>query len=160
MQVDEELLIPCVPEELAPWIEDLSAYPHWMGLVHRAERLATPDPGELPAWSVDLRARLGPLARSKRLRMVRTAHARPGLVRFERRELDGRRHGGWVLSAEYGPAPAGNTNLVVGLSYEGALWTAGLLERTLHDEIRRAKERLVILVSKGGSPDAAGDPTR
>ena len=44
--------------------------------------------GEPPVWDAELRARLGPLARSKRLRMVRTVHdSQRRVVRFERQEL-------------------------------------------------------------------------
>jgi len=158
MQVDVVMVLPCAPSQLAPWVDDLSAYPEWMGLVHRA----APQPGDGPAWAVDLRARVGPLARSKRLRMVRTTPPGPGTVQFERRELDGRTHGRWEFTVVY-DAVAGraeHTDLSVVLRYDGALWTAGVLERILQDEIERSKERLYALVSEGRSPLASGGPTR
>jgi hypothetical protein len=145
MQVDDEVVVPCAPEQLAPWIEDLGAYPQWMGLVHRATEL------EDGAWYVELRARLGPLARSKRLRMVRVVGTKPGTVRFERDEGDGRSHGRWTLAAAYRPVDGG-TQLQVQLRYDGSNWTAGLLERTLRDEIERAKARLVELITDGRTP--------
>ena len=73
-------------------LADLGTYPAWLGLVTAAE----PDGDN--TWVVTLRARLGPLARSKRLRMVRTERSADS-VRFERREVDGRDHSEWVLSA-------------------------------------------------------------
>ena len=51
------------------YVRELDAYPQWMPLVHTAE----PEVGGNPvAWMVELRARVGPFARSKRLRMVRS----------------------------------------------------------------------------------------
>ena len=75
----------------------LDRYPAWMRLVHRAEALA-PDDGR-PAWRVELRARVGPFARSKQLRMVRTVHEPPHRVRFERVQDDDRDHAAWILAA-------------------------------------------------------------
>ena len=93
-----DLDAPCTPEELFAWVDDLGRYPDWLDIVPRAVAVE-PHPDDAgPAWSVDLRGRLGPLARSKRLRMVRTA-LEPGRVRFERVEHDGRRHSPWVLEA-------------------------------------------------------------
>ena len=47
-------------------------------------------PGDEPAWEVELRARVGPFARSKRLRMALTEMVTDRLVVFERAEIDGR----------------------------------------------------------------------
>ena len=58
-------------------LADLSTYPEWLALVTEAE------PQGDHTWLVTLRARLGPLARSKRLRMVRT-QLLDDSVRFER----------------------------------------------------------------------------
>ena len=78
--------------------------------------------------------------------MVRTVHEPGARARFERTELDGRRHGEWVLAAEYA-AQGDTTRLVMELRYDGGLW-AGVLERTLHEEIERGKRRLVELFSE------------
>jgi hypothetical protein len=140
-----DLEAPCPPEALFAQVEDLGRYPPWFAVVRRAE----PDPPRQgdpgPAWQVDLRARLGPLARSKRLRMVRAGHQPPTAVRFERRELDGRVHSPWVLEATVAPAPAGS-RLEVHLHYGGGLF-GPVLERLLIDEVERAKPRLLALVS-------------
>ena len=106
MDVTAELDADCPPEVLFEWVEDLGRYPSWLDIVPRAEPVRRT--GEQPAWSVDLRGRLGPLARSKRLRMVRTVHQPPSTAVFERLELDGRSHAPWVLRAEVaalGPGP-------------------------------------------------------
>src|SRR5215210_5852679 len=88
-------------------IDDLERYPEWLGLISRAEPVEAHPDDEGPAWSIDLRARLGPLARAKRLRMVRTEHEAPRRATFERREHDGRDHSPWILRAEVdGDAPA------------------------------------------------------
>lgn len=135
-----------------PWVETLEAYPEWTGLVHRvvSEQGSTP-----PAWSVELRARLGPLARSKRLRMRREEATAAGEVRFVRAEVDGRDHGHWELVAhclDLSAAGRQRTRLTMTLSYDGANWAGGLVERTLQDEIKRSRARITELVSAGRMP--------
>jgi hypothetical protein len=97
------------------------------------------DPG--PAWTVDLRGRLGPFARSKRLRMVRAEFAPPSRARFERLEHDGRQHSSWVLDAEVTTVDGGS-RLTMQLHYGGSLW-GPVLERLLADEIERSRPRLL-----------------
>jgi hypothetical protein len=112
-----------------------------MGLVHAA----TPQANESePAWSVELRAKVGPFARSKRLRMVRTVDESPNHVRFERKESDTNAHGTWILDARLDGTAT--TRLTVRLQYEGRLWSS-VVERVLRDEVERSKERLLALVS-------------
>ena len=146
MEITERLELACTPSELYPHIDDLDRYPSWMRLVHAAERVD--DPEGRPAWTVELRARVGPLARSKRLRMVRSDAVRDQLVVFERAELDGRVHARWALRAELEPTPVGSA-LTMRLSYSGSLWTGGLLDRVLEDEIRRGSASLIAVVTTG-----------
>jgi hypothetical protein len=77
--------------------------------------------------------------------MVRTVHD-PAVhrVRFERRELDGRRHSRWVLDAQV-DEHAGGSALQMRLHYGGRLWTGGVLERALSDQIEQGRERLLLL---------------
>ena len=103
MELAADLDAPCPPEELFAWVDDLARYPSWLSIVTRAEAYA----GDPLAWSVDLRGRVGPFARSKRLRMVRTSFEPPRLAVFERQEDDGRQHAAWVLRAEVSPRPPG-----------------------------------------------------
>ncbi len=143
MDLTADLAAPCTPGELFGWIDDLARYPQWMGLVHRAEPTAERD--GLQRWDVELRARIGPFARSKRLVMARTRCVPGESVVFERDETDGRKHGVWRLSADIAAAEVG-TSLVMRLHYGGGLWTGGLVERALYDEIERSRVRLVSLV--------------
>jgi hypothetical protein len=139
MDLDAALVAPCPPEELFAWVDDLARYPQWLEIV---TKVAPVDDG---AWAVDLRGRLGPLARSKRLRMVRAAAAGPTSVRFERAEVDGRDHSPWVLEAEVAPHAEGS-QLHMRLHYGGGLF-GPVLERVLRDEVERSRLRLLALVS-------------
>lgn len=139
---------PCSPAALFAEVEDLANYPEWLSIVPRAE----PDPagGGEPVWSVELRGRIGPLARSKRLRMVRTVHLPDEHVRFERRELDGRNHSAWVLDAQVRVDPTGDPNAAVlemSLHYGGSFGGA-IVENLLTDEIEASRPRLASRVTR------------
>lgn len=157
MDVVETLDAPCPPDALFALVAELDRYPAWLDIVPRA--MSTPadpsgnDPG--PAWLVDLRGRLGPLARSKRLRMVRAELEAPRRVAFERRELDGREHSAWVLTASV-EALDGGSRLTMHLHYGGSLW-GPVLERLLGDEIQRSRPRLLAMIAGPDSkPERAG----
>ncbi len=122
-------------------VDDLGSYPGWLDIVSRAEPVSVVG-DEDAAWSVDLRAQVGPFRRSKRLRMVRTARDAPTAVRFERREHDGRRHSEWILSAEIGVVDDRVPELRMRLHYGGNLWVP-MLDRLLADEIERSRPRLL-----------------
>lgn len=146
----------CPPGVLFGYVADLGSYPRWFEVVHRAALEidlvdVTPTNGGGPAWSVDLRGRLGPMARSKRLRMVRSVCDEPaGRVRFERQELDGRQHSAWVLDARVEEVGAGSrltgSRLTVDLHY-GGQFGGTLLRRMLSEEIERSRPRLAALVA-------------
>jgi len=97
---------------------------------------------DLDTWMVELRARLGPFARSKRLRMVRRICEAPYCVVFERAENDGRSHSAWVLSATVSETEIGSL-MQMNLHYSGSLFTGGLLERALADQIEQGQEKLI-----------------
>jgi hypothetical protein len=139
MDVVERVATGADPTELADLVVDLGTYPGWLGLVVAAD--PDPDaPADAPAWSVELRAQVGPLARSKRLRMVRDAHVPGTSARFVRAETDGRDHSAWVLEATVAPLDTGS-ELTMHLHYGGRMFGA-VLERILRDEIRRARASL------------------
>jgi hypothetical protein len=144
MEIRRSLSAPCGPEELFAWVEDLARYPEWMRLVHHVDRAL--DDSAAPAWQVELRAQVGPFARSKVLRMVRTEHDVPNRVTFERSEVDGRDHSPWTLCATVDPDAAGST-LTMELRYGGSLWSGAVLQRVLDDAVRRGSEELLELVS-------------
>lgn len=149
MDVTAALLAPCGRDELFRWVDDLGRYPDWLEIVPRAVP-AEPhpdDPG--PAWSVDLRGQLGPLARSKRLRMVRTVHEPPRIVQFERIEHDGREHSAWILRADVTPSESdqGTSQLTMHLHYGGGLG-GPLVEKLLAEEINRSRPRLLQLLGR------------
>ncbi len=146
MDVDVNTEAPYAPAALFAWVDDLARYPRWLDLVPRAEPTAAIDGDPGPAWVVDLRARLGPLARSKRLRMVRTVYDHPRVARFERLEHDGREHSDWVLQATVEPAGDAGSRLTMHLHYSGSLF-GPVLERKLHDEVARCRPRLLGLVA-------------
>ena len=135
------LQAPCASTVLFPWVEDLGRYPEWLDIVPRAEPVDAHDEDVGPAWAVDLRGRLGPFARAKRLRMVRTEHEPHRHARFERVEHDGRQHSPWVLDAEIASAD-GTSTLTMRLHYGGRLWMPAL-DRLLADEIERSRPRLL-----------------
>lgn len=137
----------CPPEAMYDWVGTLDTYDRWLEIVPRTEPApAMPDdPG--PAWFVTLRGRLGPLARSKRLRMVRTSDRAPECAVFERRETDGRDHSAWVLTATVS-SDGPTSTLTMDLHYGGSLWVP-LLDRLLTSEIEASRERLRALVAPG-----------
>ena len=95
-------------------------------------------------WNVELRAKVGVFARSKRLRMKRTVNTSQHIV-FERDEIDGRRHSPWTMSIALQSADAGCV-VTVDLSYGGSLWTAGILDRVLAAQVEAGKTGLAHVV--------------
>lgn len=155
MQIERQLLVPASASDVFELVGHLPRYLDWMGLVHEVVELdpdtTVPDGVPAPAYEVELRARVGPLARSKRLRMVRTLYDPPRRAVFERREVDGRAHAPWVLTALVErvdqPSEDEAVELTMQLSYGGSLWTGAVLQRVLEDEIRAGSEQLLALVS-------------
>ncbi len=139
MDVSASLTTSASPDQVFEIVSDLTTYPRWLDIVASSVRDGTSTEGA-PAWTVDLRGQIGPLRRSKRLRMVRTRSEAPTSVVFERSELDGRRHSPWVMSSSIGPHDEGS-EATISLHYGGQLWLP-LLDRLLEDEIDRAKDRL------------------
>ena len=109
--------------------------------MHKVELVAESNETDA-TWLVELRAKLGVLARSKRLRMTRTVCEAPRLVVFERREQDARRHSEWVLRATVSPTATG-AKLETNLHYSGSLFTGGMLERALNEQIATGREKLI-----------------
>jgi len=141
VDVVASLEAPCPVAALFTWVDDLGRYPQWLDIVPRAVPVDPHHDDVGPAWSVDLRGRIGPFARAKRLRMVRTAHEPDRHARFERTEHDGRQHSSWVLDAAVAATGDGST-LTMRLHYDGRLWMPAL-DRLLTEEIERSRPRLL-----------------
>jgi hypothetical protein len=141
MELTESVELAAPADEVFAVVEDLGRYPEWLSIVPRAVAVE----GDPPAWMVDLKGRLGPLSRAKRLRMERTLCEAPTRVRFERREQDGRNHSAWVLDALVAPRGAG-VDLTMTLRYGGALWVP-MLDRMLRQEIEGSRPRLAALLT-------------
>ena len=144
MDVTATVEAPVGVEKLFAVVADLTTYPHWLDIVHQvsAQETGSVEPG---AWLVELRGKVGPFARSKRLRMVRSVCESPNKVVFERLEIDGRKHSPWVLTAQVGATSVGS-NLTVNLHYGGTLFAGGVLERLLADQIVQGSERLLAVL--------------
>ena len=117
------------PLRVAAIISDLATYPNWLDLVTAAEPSASDE--DRPVWLVTIRAKVGPFARSKKLRMVRTVATDSGAAssfRFERQEIDDRDHSAWILDAAVTTSPSSTTTseVTMSLRYDGGLWTAPL----------------------------------
>ena len=135
MQYTSSVTIEAPLSSVLPHVNSLDEYPAWMPLIHSIEA-----DGE-DVWIVELRAKVGVFARSKRIRMRRTTHSESRIV-FERDETDGRNHSPWVLSVELCEL-AGSTEVTMNLSYGGTLWTAGVLDRILASQVDVGKQNLV-----------------
>jgi hypothetical protein len=142
VDVTATLDAPYSPDVVFACVSDLGQYPRWLDIVPRAVPAGD---GEDAAWTVDLRGRLGPFARSKRLRMVRTQLDPPKAVMFERRERDGRSHSPWLLEAHVADGTDNGSRLTMRLHYGGGLW-GPLVERLLREEIENSKPRLLELL--------------
>jgi hypothetical protein len=136
------------PSRIFALVDDLAVYPTWMPLVHGVTAVDSPD-GSHPAWDVELRAKVGPFARSKRLRMVRRERVAPDLAVFERAEVDGRSHAPWVLRVAIAPTAEGGTTsrLTMSLHYGGSLWTGAALHRVLDHEVELGRTNLLAMLS-------------
>ena len=133
--------VPVSVEKLFDYVADLANYSSWLEFVHKVELVGESTETDT-TWLVELRAKLGVLARSKRLRMTRTLCEHPKVVVFERREQDSRRHSEWILRATVSQTATG-AKLETNLHYSGNLFTGDMLERALSDQIATGREKLI-----------------
>ena len=145
MDLDAVADLDHAPDRVFAALGDLATYPHWLTIVGRATTAPghpDDDPAGEPAWLVDLRGKVGPFTKTKRVRMLRTGHdPAAGTVRFERREHDGRSHNRWILSGEAAPRPGNRCHVRVHVHYGGGRSLPGA-DLLLGQEARRAGERL------------------
>lgn len=138
MKYSSSVSLNVAPDVVRPYVSDLAKYPEWMPLVHSAVAIAD------DAWDVELRAKVGVFARSKRLRMRRTLNS-DDLFVFERDEDDGRRHSPWLMRVSLIKMQNGCT-VSIDLSYGGNLWSAGVLDRVLASQVDAGKAGLASVV--------------
>lgn len=138
MQYSSDIKVDVQPTLVYPYVADLVQYVKWMPMVHDVK--AEGD----GVWNVELRAKVGVFARSKRLRMKRTVNTSQQIV-FERDEIDGRQHSPWTMAVTLQAADAGCV-VTVDLSYGGTLWTAGILDRVLAAQVEAGKAGLARVV--------------
>ena len=138
MQYSSDVIVAVEPAVVHPYVADLARYVEWMPMVHGVEAV---DAG---VWNVELRAKVGVFARSKRLRMKRTVNTSQHIV-FERDEIDGKRHSPWTMAIALQATEAGSV-VTVDLSYGGTLWTAGILDRVLAAQVEAGKTGLARVV--------------
>lgn len=125
-------------ERVFDFLCDLTSYSEIIPFVHEVvPSVASGD----RVWDVELRAKVGPFARSKKLRMKRSICEPHERVVFVRDESDGRDHADWTLTIDTNGTQS-NCNLEITLEYGGRLWTAGVMERILHENIEEGTRRL------------------
>ncbi|MEI8287597.1 MAG: SRPBCC family protein [Actinomycetes bacterium] len=134
MQYSSDVVLVVDPATVHPYVADLARYVEWMPMVHGVDTV------EDDVWNVELRAKVGVFARSKRLRMRRTVDT-PQQIVFERDEIDGRRHAPWTMLISLTKTNEG-TDVTVNLAYGGTLWTAGILDRVLAAQVEAGKTGL------------------
>jgi len=141
VRVESSVDVPVAANVVAPFVESLDRYPQWMALAHSV--VADSD----DAWVVELRAKVGPFARSKRIRMrrVRNDHARG--YTFVRDETDGRQHSPWTLTVDLTSIDVG-TRVSVVMDYEGSLWVGGVLDKVLASQIEAGRTGLLAAVTQ------------
>lgn len=149
MEIERRVVLAAPPEDVYHHVDDLTRYPAWMELVHEVE-VSAPDAADRPAWEVELRARVGPFARSKRLRMARTVHEPAAVAVFERSEIDGRAHARWLLEVRLTPLERSGTDLAMRLHYDGSLWSGAVLQRVLDDHVERGAAALLAMFGAPG----------
>jgi uncharacterized protein YndB with AHSA1/START domain len=147
VDISAQALVPFPVERVRREVRDLGTYPGWLSIVRKA--LAESE----GAWLVELSGRVGPITRTKRVRMVRVADD-SGLVRFERREEDGRSHSPWVLTVGLATVDEGTT-VTVDLHYGGKR-RVPLIDVVLAPEVRRAGARLAACIAAGPDTAASG----
>ncbi|MDA3015397.1 MAG: SRPBCC family protein [Actinomycetota bacterium] len=131
--------ITAAPDVAIGALRDLAGYGRWVSIIGDVVRDG-PD-----AWLVELRADLGPLRRSKRLRMVRLDAESSQSIRFSRSELDGRRHANWELRLAVEPN-SDESLISVELDYDGRV-PLGPFESLVKAEVSAAARRLESILS-------------
>ena len=97
-------------------VSDLETYPDWLDIVENV--LAESN----DAWFVTLTAKIGPIKRSKKLRMIRTVE--DNTVNFIRQETHDREFSIWEMTSTVTELSESSSNLLIELNYSGAYWSS------------------------------------
>lgn len=111
-------------EQIFDVLKNLEAYESWLGFVDSVKALEAEV--HMPCWQVTLRAQIGPFARLKKLRMVRVEEEAPRVIRFVRRETDGKEHSDWELLVLIEEQESVRCSVNMEVSYSGRFWSLPL----------------------------------
>lgn len=151
MKLTSDLLVDAPPAAVVDVLADLSTYPAWNDLVSSAEAMEELADDAGPAWRTTLTAKVGPFARSKQLRFVRTVletdeATSATTISFSRSEDDDRSHAAWTMECSISPeGTASRVHLT--LAYGGSLWVPAL-GSVLDGAIERSTLRLPAYVQE------------
>ena len=136
-----EIRVNAPVEKVFETLRDLVIFQTLLGFVDSVEPETPESDSELAAWQVTLRARIGPLSRMKRLRMVRTKDNANSHIIFSRQETDGKEHADWVLNIGLISLGAKEATITIEISYRGKLWN-GSVDKALQSHIESAQKKL------------------
>lgn len=145
MKLTSDLLVDAPPAAVVDVLADLSTYPAWNDLVSSAEPLEQLADDAGPVWRTTLTAKVGPFARSKQLRFVRSAlntddETSVTTISFSRSEDDDRSHASWTMECSISPEDS-SSRVQLTLAYDGGLWVPAL-GSVLDGAIERSTRRL------------------
>ncbi len=138
MRQSVELVVKASTEEAFAALRDLETYRDWLGFIHSVDELVAANE---TSWNVVLRSELGPFARMKKLRMVRTSELPYSSVTFSRVEIDGKEHSNWTLDVSCLSLTETTTQLSLTVVYSGGFWSRPL-ESVFNSHVEDAKVKL------------------
>ena len=146
-----EIRVNAPVEKVFETLRDLIIFQTLLEFVDSVEPETSESDSELAAWQVTLRARIGPLSRMKRLRMVRTKNITNSHIIFSREETDGKDHADWTLKIGLSSLDAKESTIALEIAYGGKLWS-GSVDKALYSEIESAQKKLDEILSENSLP--------
>lgn len=145
MNVEASFDAPCTPELLFSIVEDLTNITPWLDLLGGADPSPV-DPSDAgPAWDATFAIKLGPLTKTKDVRLVRIVHTPPTDVVYERHEFpiegkDTSQIAMWRLTLRVTPTDTGSS-LHVHVFYGGDA-LGDMAEGILTKELKKSRPAL------------------
>lgn len=146
MNVEADFEAPCPPELLFSIVEDLAEISPWLDLLGDAVP-CSPAQGDIgPAWDSTFAIKLGPLTKTKDVRLVRIVHKAPSEVVYERHEVpvegrDPSQIAMWRLTLKVRPVDSGS-RLDVHVFYGGDA-LGDMAEGILTKELKKSRPALL-----------------